>query len=99
MRGSTLVKISPEELASRLKTLLEPWTLSEKQHLVACFSFANFAQGLAFVNLVGALAEEFNHHPDISLSFREVRLDLYSHKLDGLCLADFELAEAIGALR
>ena len=37
----------------------------EGQELVRDLEFKDFAEALAFVNRVGELAEEANHHPDI----------------------------------
>ena len=38
------------------------------------FEFADFAEALAFVNRVGLLAEEANHHPDVEIRWNRVRL-------------------------
>jgi len=43
------------------------------------FRFRDFAEALAFVNRVGALAEEMNHHPDIDLRWNVVTLRLSTH--------------------
>ena len=52
----------------------------------------NFRQALAFTNRVGELAEEQGHHPDIHLSWGKVRLEIWTHKIDGLHDSDFILA-------
>jgi len=43
------------------------------------FRFADFAGALAFVNQVGLLAEEANHHPDIDIRWNAVTLRLSTH--------------------
>lgn len=43
------------------------------------FRFADFAEALAFVNRVGALAEGANHHPDIDIRWNVVTLRLSTH--------------------
>lgn len=58
----------------------------------------NFAGALAYVNAIGALAEERNHHPDIAISWDTVTLTLTTHSAGGLTAADLELAAAIDAL-
>ncbi|MDX6699747.1 MAG: 4a-hydroxytetrahydrobiopterin dehydratase [Solirubrobacteraceae bacterium] len=61
--------------------------------------FADFAEALAFVNRVGALAEELNHHPDILLhGWNRVRLTVSTHSEGGLTENDFELARRVDAL-
>ena len=39
--------------------------------------------------LPDALAEEVNQHPNISLGWGRVEVELYTHKIDGLAEADF----------
>ncbi|WP_354698253.1 Putative pterin-4-alpha-carbinolamine dehydratase [Paraconexibacter sp. AEG42_29] len=62
--------------------------------------FADFAQALAYVNRVGALAEEQNHHPDILLhGWNKVRLTLSTHDAGGTVTdADHAMAAAIDDL-
>lgn len=43
------------------------------------FGFADFGEALAFVNRVGALAEEADHHPDIDIRWNVVTLRLSTH--------------------
>ena len=67
--------------------------------LVGEGSFADFATALAWVNRVGALAEERDHHPDILLhGYRHVRLTLSTHTTGGVTAADHALAAAIDTL-
>jgi 4a-hydroxytetrahydrobiopterin dehydratase len=41
---------------------------------------------------VGELAESQGHHPDILLAWGRVKLDIWTHKVDGLTESDFVLA-------
>jgi 4a-hydroxytetrahydrobiopterin dehydratase len=60
------------------------------------FEFADFAEAMAFVNRVAAVAEERNHHPDILVhGWNKVRLTLSTHAAGGLTDADHALARAI----
>ena len=71
----------------------------EHDALVRDFTFTDFAAALWFVNRVGELAEERNHHPDILIhGYNNVRLTLSTHSAGGLTAADHELAGAIDAL-
>lgn len=58
----------------------------------------DFAGSLAYVNAVGALAEELDHHPDVELSWDRVTLTLWTHVAGGLTDLDLELARRIDAL-
>jgi 4a-hydroxytetrahydrobiopterin dehydratase len=61
--------------------------------------FSDFAEAMAFVNQVAAIAEERNHHPDILVhGWNKVRLTVTNHSAGGLTAADFDLAQAIDAL-
>ena len=55
----------------------------------------NFAEALAFVNEVGALAEARDHHPDIDIRWNTVSLALVTHSAGGITELDLELAGAI----
>ena len=59
------------------------------------FTFPDFAQALSFTNAVGAIAEREGHHPDIHLSWGKARVQIWTHKVDGLTRSDFILAAKI----
>ena len=74
------------------------WKVVEEHHLRKELEFPDFATGLAFVNRVGALAEEQGHHPDLFLAWGRVEITIYTHKVDGLTRSDFILAAKIDQL-
>ena len=53
---------------------------------------------LAYINSVGAVAEELNHHPDIDLRYDTVTLRCSTHYLGGITENDFALAARIDQL-
>lgn len=59
------------------------------------FSFPSFRAALAFVQLVGELAEARDHHPDIDIRYSTVTLTLTTHSAGGLTEKDFDLAGLI----
>ncbi|MCI5072204.1 4a-hydroxytetrahydrobiopterin dehydratase [bacterium] len=78
---------------------LDSWEISGDQSCIEKeFSFANFQQALNFVNQVGAIAQEQNHHPDIYLSWGRVLLMLSTHDRGGLSINDFIVASKIDRL-
>ncbi len=81
-----------EALASLLESLGGGWRAVDEHHLEKEYRFRNFRDALAFTNRVGELAEAQGHHPDIALSWGRVRLDIWTHKIDGLTESDFILA-------
>jgi 4a-hydroxytetrahydrobiopterin dehydratase len=62
------------------------------------FAFKNFKEALAFVNQVGALAEEEGHHPDITFGWGNATVSLHTHKIKGLHENDFIMAAKINRL-
>ena len=67
--------------------------------LVRDFELKDFAEALAFVNRVGEVAEEANHHPDILVhGWNKVRLTLSTHSEGRVTDADHTLAGRVDAL-
>jgi 4a-hydroxytetrahydrobiopterin dehydratase len=60
--------------------------------LVRLYTFKDFAQALAFANKVGAVAEAEDHHPDLYLAWGKRKIEIWSHKINGLTESDFVLA-------
>jgi 4a-hydroxytetrahydrobiopterin dehydratase len=89
-------KLSDEEVAESLEKL-DSWEY-EDTFLLKEYEFENFAQALEFVNKVGALAEEADHHPDISFGWGYAEIALTTHDVEGVTEHDFALAEKIDNL-
>jgi 4a-hydroxytetrahydrobiopterin dehydratase len=73
------------------------WDLVDGQ-LVKVVECAGFPAALDFVMAVGRLAEAADHHPDIDIRWRTVRLALVTHDAGGITELDLTLARAIDAL-
>lgn len=80
------------ELTELLAKLADGWEVVEEHHLEREYTFSDFAEALAFTNLVGAMAEAQNHHPDIFLAWGRVGIVIWTHKIDGLTESDFVFA-------
>ena len=74
------------------------WDVVDEHHLTRTFRFPDFAAALEFVNRVGDLAEQEAHHPNISLAWGKVAIDIWTHKVNGLTESDFVLAAKIDRL-
>ena len=84
-----------EELQELERELGEGWHVVGEHHLEREFRFLDFAQALAFTNRIGAVAEGEGHHPDIHLGWGRVRVEIWTHKIDGLTRSDFIIAAKI----
>jgi 4a-hydroxytetrahydrobiopterin dehydratase len=83
------------DLENACRKLPAGWRVIDNHHLERKFTFPDFRTALEFTNRVGEAAEELGHHPDIYLGWGEVRVSIWTHKVDGLTLSDFQLAERI----
>ena len=57
------------EAEAMLQQLGTAWTLNDAGHLWRTYAFENFMGSLNFANLLGAIAEEQGHHPDILVAW------------------------------
>lgn len=92
-RGGILPLTAQEILP--LSAELEGWQVTDSHHLSKTKEFPDFVTALQWVNRIGVIAEAQNHHPDIHLSWGQVRIEIWTHKVDGLTESDFILAAKI----
>ena len=64
-------------------------------YLIKDFNFKNFEKSQTFVTKVGKIAEEENHHPDISFGWGYCKVKIFTHAIKGLAESDFILAAKI----
>jgi 4a-hydroxytetrahydrobiopterin dehydratase len=62
------------------------------------FELPSFADAIAFVVRIGFAAEAMNHHPDLDVRWRKVRVLLTTHDAGGVTELDVELAGRIEAM-
>lgn len=84
--------LARERVDALLAQLDARWEVVDGHHLRRRCEFKDFAEGLSFVNRVGAMAEEQGHHPDLHLAWGVVVVEVWTHKIDGLHEADFIFA-------
>ncbi len=70
-----------------------------EHHLEKVFRFKNFREALDFTWHIGELAEQQDHHPDIHLAWGEVKVTIWTHKIDGLTESDFIFAAKVDQSR
>nr|WP_319399518.1 4a-hydroxytetrahydrobiopterin dehydratase [uncultured Carboxylicivirga sp.] len=86
--------LNEEEVKERMEQL-ERWKAVNNHHLQRSFEFKDFQSALVFVNQVGQVAEQENHHPEICFTWGKVDIRIWTHKIDGLHDNDFILAAKI----
>ena len=88
--------LADAEIAAALEAL--PGWAREGDEIVKEFDCGNFPGAVAFVVRVGFLAEKADHHPDIDIRWKRVRIALTTHSANGLTNLDLDLAAEIEAL-
>jgi 4a-hydroxytetrahydrobiopterin dehydratase len=78
------------------------WTLVEvKRGVLALehsYTFPDFAAALRFTNAIGILAEAADHHPSVLTEWGKVRVQWWTHTVNGLHRNDFIMAARTSAL-
>lgn len=89
---SGIGKLTREDFTPLLQQI-NNWSVANDQKIEREFKFKNFKQTLEFVNKLGTIAEEQQHHPDILLySWNKVKITYWTHDIGGLSLNDFIMA-------
>ncbi len=86
-------RLSDGDIQQELTTLAG-WS-GDARGLVRPYTWRTFAEAIAFVNEVAAVAEAAQHHPDIDIRYRAVTVRLVTHDAGGVTDRDVALARAI----
>jgi 4a-hydroxytetrahydrobiopterin dehydratase len=62
------------------------------------FNFANFVEAFGFVTKIALESEKMNHHPDITISYNRVVINLMTHDTNSISNKDIDLAMKIDKL-
>jgi 4a-hydroxytetrahydrobiopterin dehydratase len=88
------IKLASETIHQNLKNLPD-WDVIDEIKINKTFKFENFLEAIEFVNKIAKIAEKNQHHPDISINYNQVNIELWSHSVQGLTEKDFILANQI----
>lgn len=83
-----------EEEIKKLLGQISAWALKD-EHLYKKFKFKNFVEAMKFINKVAEIAENEGHHPDFSVHYNKVEIELFTHAINGLSENDFIVAAKI----
>jgi 4a-hydroxytetrahydrobiopterin dehydratase len=84
---------SEAEATAKL-TPLPGWTIADGW-LTRRYSTDGWGTTLMLVNAIGFVAEAADHHPDLSVAWSSVTVQLRTHSAKGITDKDFELAQRI----
>jgi 4a-hydroxytetrahydrobiopterin dehydratase len=83
--------LTEQEITHRLTTL-PGWELQEKA-ISRQFTLGSFPDAIAFIVRLAFEAEAADHHPEILVNYKRVRLTWSTHSAGGLTEKDFAGAE------
>jgi 4a-hydroxytetrahydrobiopterin dehydratase len=89
-------KLSEAEIGARLPEAKGWDRLGDM--LVRTWQFPSFRRAMEFTNQVAALIEKTDHHPDLIVRYRTVRVEMSTHDVGGLTDRDFALIAEINAI-
>ncbi len=89
-------RLTEVEVTQKLQNL--PGWEQQGKTLVYTHTFNNFIESVNFVNCLVEPAETLGHHPDLSISYNKVTINLTTHDAFGLTDLDFQLADKINQI-
>ena len=88
-------KLSENEISDMLSESPE-WQLdAESGAIVRHLEFPTFAEAIHFINRIAPIADEHDHHPDIDIRYRRLKVALLSHDVGQLTTRDRSMMRLI----
>ena len=92
--------LGPGETGALLAQIDPAWRIEPRDDpkrgpigvLVRTFTFDGFADAMDAAVRIGAIAEEQQHHPDLTVSWGRLQVEIWTHKIGGLTESDFVFA-------
>ena len=72
---------------------------NSKEKLEKTFEFEDFNDSIDFVNKVAKIAEQQNHHPDITIKYDKVKISITDHEKGGVSEKCRKLVKSIDKLK
>lgn len=93
----TGLKALSEEKIVELLPEVKSWEIKDGQ-LQCDFTFRNFLEAMKFVDRVKHIVNEEDHFPTITIFYKTVRIQLFTHAVNNLGENDFIMAAKIDKL-
>jgi|TARA_B110001454_G_scaffold53127_1_gene51943 4a-hydroxytetrahydrobiopterin dehydratase len=86
--------LKDEDITNRIR-MIGPWDYdSEDKILIRETMFKDFMEAMGFLNKLAEIAEQLNHHPDITLcEYNRVIVTTTTHDTGGITDNDIRLAQ------
>ncbi|UCV03264.1 4a-hydroxytetrahydrobiopterin dehydratase [Dechloromonas denitrificans] len=86
------------ETSRGLLEMLPGWAL-RNERLEKLFAFKNHYEVMAFVNAIAWVSHRENHHPELTVGYKDCRVCYSTHAINGLSENDFICAAKLERLR
>lgn len=94
-----VLPLTTEKIKEYLAQLKTDWAVLADKKIQQKFKFKDFREAMIFVDKVAEIAEQEGHHPDITINYNRVAIELSTHAIGGLSENDFILAAKIEQLK
>jgi 4a-hydroxytetrahydrobiopterin dehydratase len=88
--------LDPDDLEAWIYT--HPSWGIERSHLIREVVTVDYPSGARLIQAQVSLAEGLDHHPVVTLGYRHLRFELWTHDQDGLTQLDLDYAEGLDAI-
>jgi len=89
-------RLDSEQIDEHLK-LVVGWTI-EAGKLTKTYEFGSYSAGVVFAAAVAYRADKMDHHPDLTIGYRKVKVAVNTHDVGGISQLDFDLAREVDGL-
>ena len=90
-------KLSPKQISGFLKTL-NKWE-ENGNSIRRTFKTKGFPQTMGLATAIGALCQQFDHHPDyLTMKYAEIEVSFSTHTAGGVTQKDIDIAKEIDTL-
>jgi 4a-hydroxytetrahydrobiopterin dehydratase len=84
--------LDEKEITALSQELDPQWLVLNGKKLTRSFQFDNFLKPMRLAKVLADIAEDQQHHPDLIIRWGELKVELWTHAINGLSEADFILA-------
>ena len=89
------VLLTTKQIKKEISKLPE-WSINSKNTFLSrALEFPSHIDALVFIARITVHAEIMQHHPDITYTYRKLKIKISEHEMKGLTKADIKLAKKI----
>lgn len=87
--------LKKSEALQLLVDLDSNWYINNSGHLCKQYKFKDFMSSINFANKIASVAEQIQHHPNLTIAWGKLDIEIWTHKVNSLTENDFVLASKI----